>query len=549
MLRRLESVFDVREIGRQLRHVVLSALLIGILTGTGVALFYLLVWGWLLPAVRRLALPLVALAPLVGLGLARLTVTRILPVPDSESTDAYVKAYHRFRGRLPLSDLPAKLLASAATLGLGNAMGFEGPSILIGGTTGSSWAHLARRRKWVPEEASRTLMVAGAAAGVAAVFKAPLTGVVFALEVPFQADLARDALLPSLVSASASYLVFAGLSGTEPILPISPGAPFNLPDLAGAVLVGATCGLLARLGAWAIVRAKHLTLRPSLRILGAGLLMAMLAVASGLFFGDPLATGPGYNAVEWVTSAPRPVSALVLLFTLRAAATWCAVAGGGVGGLFIPLVIQGALTGAIVQAILQVPNETLFPVLGVAAFLGAGYHSPLAGVAFVAEATGQHGFVVPALVATVAAQLLMGSGSFSVYQRRERIEGLAHLLQRPVSSAMISSPSTLSGAASVQDFMREQVRRRHRWFPVVIDDLYAGTISLREAASVPSSAWSSTQVEDVMRHDRPTVAPDAPLHVALRLMRSAHATRIAVVEDERVVGVLTRTDLADLPLD
>ena len=97
------------------------------------------------------------------------------------------------------------------------------------------------------------------------------------------------------------------------------------------------------------------------------------------------------------------------------------------GGLFVPLVVQGAVTGAAVQAIVDVPNPTLFPTIGIAAFLGAGYRTPLAGVAFVAEATGQPGFVVPALLAAVAGQLAMGRWSFSPYQRDER---RGHLEQR-----------------------------------------------------------------------------------------------------------------------
>ena len=104
------------------------------------------------------------------------------------------------------------------------------------------------------------------------------------------------------------------------------------------------------------------------------------------------------------------------MLVLRCLATSATVAGGGVGGLFIPLVVAGALTGALVGNIVNPGDLDLFIVIGVAAFLGAGYRVPLAAVMFVAETTGRPSFVVPGLIAAVAAELLMGRASVTTYQ-------------------------------------------------------------------------------------------------------------------------------------
>ncbi len=101
------------------------------------------------------------------------------------------------------------------------------------------------------------------------------------------------------------------------------------------------------------------------------------------------------------------------------------VAGGGVGGLFVPLVVAGALLGRLAVGVVGGGNTTLFVVIGVAAFLGAGYRVPLAAVMFVAETTGRPGFVVPGLLAAVAAMLVMGRGSVTTYQRGSQPEGEA----------------------------------------------------------------------------------------------------------------------------
>ncbi len=102
------------------------------------------------------------------------------------------------------------------------------------------------------QDDAKVLMVAGAAAGIAAVFRAPLTGVVFALEVPYTQDVARRALLPALIAASTSYVTYVAILGTGRIFAISGSAAFDTRDIVGGFAVGLLCGGLARIGAWAI---------------------------------------------------------------------------------------------------------------------------------------------------------------------------------------------------------------------------------------------------------------------------------------------------------
>ena len=110
--------------------------------------------------------------------------------------------------------------------------------------------------------------------------------------------------------------------------------------------------------------------------------------------------------------------ALVLaMLVIRCVATSATVAGGGAGGLFVPLVVAGSLLGRAVGGAFG-DHTSLFVVIGVAAFLGAGYRVPLAAVMFVAETTGRPGFVVPGLLAAVAAELVMGHSSVTAYQMR-----------------------------------------------------------------------------------------------------------------------------------
>ncbi len=141
---------------------------------------------------------------------------------------------------LPARPLPFKLIGALATLGTGGAMGLEGTSILLGGTIGS--VATTRLRRFLTGNNAKVLMVAGAAAGVAAIFKAPATGAIFAIEVPYRDDFGRKLLLPSLVGAATGYLALAVVDGTTRLFPVHGSPSFDLRDLGGAIAIGLAAG-------------------------------------------------------------------------------------------------------------------------------------------------------------------------------------------------------------------------------------------------------------------------------------------------------------------
>jgi len=265
-------------------------------------------------------------------------------------------------------------------------------------------------------------MVAGAAAGVSAIFKAPATGAIFALEVPYHGDMARRMLLPALVASASGYLTFVSLSNTVPVLSVGVYSQYDfaLLDLFGALFVGATCAVGARLFAKMIRVAKA----QSLRSLPARLVICSVLLVA-IFYGvyaltdEPLTIGSGYDVFrDWLfVEADIAIWLLVIVFFARCLVSAIAVAGGGVGGVFIPLVVGGGLIGRAIGELVHPDRVGLYTLLGIAAFLGAGYRVPLAAVMFVAESTGRPNFVVPALFAAVAAELVMGGQSITAYQR------------------------------------------------------------------------------------------------------------------------------------
>ena len=542
------GVAELRALAMRSREVVIVSAVTGVLVGLGVAAFEHGSAGWLFERVLEAPVWAQVLAPLVGLLLSALALQVLAGGASQATTDVYIQAMPDPRAPFPLRPVLGRLTASFATLGFGGTAGYEGPSLYLGAGMGAAiHDRLSRRLGGLDRH---VLLAAGAAAGVAAIFKAPATGAVFALEVPYQDDLARGALLPALVGAASGYTTYVALEGTAPLIPVAGSPPIDLRDLAAAAAIGLVCGLGARFYAFLVRQAKRAQDRfPALlRAAVSGLALSGLVVLSRVMFeGEPLSMGPGYEAIRWALDPDRTLVIVAVLATVRAAGTIFTI-GGGVGGLFVPLVVQGALSGRLVGGLFGGNQQSLFVVVGIAAFLGAGYRVPLAAVMFVAEATGRPGFVVPGLIAAVVAELVMGDASVSPYQRRRHRGHLEERAQLPVAQALVTDPATVDPGSSLADFYAEHVAMaRRRAVPVVDDRTYQGMVLLEDVLAIDPVRWVDTEVRELMRTDLPTAAPADTLGTALAAMVAASAEQLAVVGSAgELHGMVSRTSILDL---
>lgn len=410
---------ELRELVQRSREVVLLAAVTGVVTGLAVRGFEYLI-DELYHRVLTAPLWWSATAPAIGLITAAFVLRFGGGGASPATSDEYLRAFHDPAYRLRPRHVAARITASIATLGSGGSLGLEGPSLYGGSAIGA----IIQRRLPKPFRGSdhRTLLVAGAAAGVAAIFKAPATGAIFALEVPYRDDMARRMLLPALVASASGYLTFVTLSNTVPLLSVAGFSikSFQLIDLLGALLVGITCAIGARIFAKLMRIAKGISLHDlPLRLVVTSLSLVGLFFLSRELTGQPLSLGAGYEVFrDWLfVENDIALWLLAAVFLIRCFASAFTTAGSGVGGVFIPLVVGGGLVGRAVAEVIHPERAPLYTLLGIAAFLGAGYRVPLAAVMFVAETTGKPNFVVPALFAAVAAELVMGQQSITAFQR------------------------------------------------------------------------------------------------------------------------------------
>jgi CIC family chloride channel protein len=198
--------------------------------------------------------------------------------------------------------------------------------------------------------------------------------------------------------------------------------------------------------------------------------------------------------------------------------------------------------------LMQQPNSSLFPVIGIAAFLGAGYRVPLAAIMFVAESTGSPGFVVPGLIAAAVAQLVMGKSSVSAYQVAARAGHLERRFAMPLANALQTDVLTIPPDGTVAEFFwHHLIGNREKSVPVVDGATYCGMVRMDELDAVPRAEWDTTAVSAILRDDMPVARPGWMLGEALIAMERADVDRMAVVAvDGTFVGVVATSEILKL---
>ncbi|MBI3129808.1 MAG: chloride channel protein [Acidobacteria bacterium] len=307
-----------------------------------------------------------------------------------------------------------KVWACAMTIGFGGSAGVEGPGKWLGSALGLQFHRSLRalsqavpilRRLMAP---ASVMVRAGSAAALAAVFRAPLSGALMAAEQEGVLD--SDALVPCLFSAATGFMVFSAWMGLQPLIPVARTYQAHFTGILWAVLLGLACGLLASAFLWlkALLRRRLDPIPLMWRGLVAGLGLALLALpAHFLWEGFPVTQGGGLELVAHLLKGDTLSRQAILFLALKLVATALTLAGGGIGGIWLPSIAMGASLGAAFDGVLGLGQPGYMTLIGGAAFAGATHETLLIPVVFLAETTAQAGLVIPALVGTGAAYLVV----------------------------------------------------------------------------------------------------------------------------------------------
>ena len=352
-------------------------------------------WGlWLIPLVTTLG----------GL-LSGILVYTFAPEAEGHGTDAAVEAFHFKGGRVrPIVPL-IKVFASAITIGSGGAAGREGPTAQISVGVGSMLADLLR----LPDEERRILVLAGMAAGLAAIFRSPLGMAIFSVEILYSGmAFETEALIYTVVASVVAYAVNGLFVGWSPIFLFPQTVHFTQPiALVGYAILGVVAGIVGAIeapifyGIRDLFRALKIPnhVKPAI----GGLLMGLLALVV------PETISTGYGWVQKAMTGDYIGWSLIFLALAKILAMSLTISSGGSGGVFGPNVYIGGMVGAWVAFVADhfIPgagfNTAAFAVVGMAAVFAGTARVPIATLIMVAEMTGGYGLIVPSMLATTIA--------------------------------------------------------------------------------------------------------------------------------------------------
>jgi CIC family chloride channel protein len=377
---------------------------------------------------------LLLLLPVAGGLISGLLVRTFAPEAEGTGTDSYIDAFHNKAGSMRRRVPWVKSLATLATLSSGGSAGKEGPVAQIGSGIGSA---LGRYLK-MGARARRTLMVAGAAGGLGAIFRAPLGGALTAVEVLYKEDLETDALTPAILSSVTAYTVFCSVNGFHHVFEYSSEAFHSPMELPFYAVLGLVCSGVGYLYVNFLHGSKRLFfdrlpinkyLVPPL----GGLLVGLV----GFFYPQAMGQGLGYvqqlilqQPIDGIQSG---VGFLAMLAVLKIVTTSFTISSGGSGGVFAPSLFIGAMLGGSVGTLSQqlfpayVPDVVPFVVVGMGAFFAGVANAPIASLMMVCELTGAYELLPPLMVVAIVA--LMTSRRWSIYttQVDNKFSTKAHL--------------------------------------------------------------------------------------------------------------------------
>jgi chloride channel protein, CIC family len=446
-----------------------------------------------------------------------------------------------------------KPISSAISIGSGGPFGAEGPIIMTGGAFGSMIAqffHLTSAER-------RTLLVAGAAAGMSATFASPLAAVLLAVELLLFEWKPRS-LIPVALASAAAAATRRYVIGMGPLFPTPPHPAFLGPaGLLGCVLVGLLAGALSALLTMAVYASEDAFRKLPIHWMWWPIIGGFVVGVGGLIF--PQALGVGYDTIGQMVQGHVLLATIAGILIVKSIIWAVSLGSGTSGGVLAPLLLMGGALGGLLSSFL--PNEGLgfWPLIAMGATLGGTMRVPFTGVVFAVEVTHDMNVILPLLLASVVAHgftVLTMKRSILTEKIARRgyhlsceyaVDPLEILFVREVMRPNVVAIPADTPVADLANSLRDkQSSRRQQLYPVVNRDYeLVGVLPRHELHQFLRSA-NGQELKDVIRRDAKVAYPDEPLRVIVYRMAETGLTRFPVVErngSKKLMGIISLDDL------
>ena len=479
-----------------------------------------------------------------------LVMGRFAPMASGANLARVRRAYSQDPSILDSRSVAATALGTPISLGSGAPLGPEGPTVVISSGIAMAIARLLR----VPKRMVRGMIPVGTAAGIAAIFNTPITGVVFAME-EVMGSASKGVLGGTIVAAVAAAVVERMMLGGTPILRAPSGTWSDPMELVGFLLVGVVAGLVSGVAMRALVKvrgsAKKYFSSPVLRAAVGGAVVGLI----GIYI--PSILGVGYDTTSLFLRGGGSFAEAGLAFGGKVVAFVVALAAGLVGGIFAPSLFLGAALGAAVGhgTLMVFPDANIYPgayaLVGMGAFFAGLLRVPIASVLIVFEVTGDYGLILPLMLAVaVSISISRAISPHTLTEKQMLEEGWREpaaadpMARMTVSEAMSSEVTMVTAEMKLVDVARD-VSKRHRQYPVV--DHEGALLGLLPGTAI-AAAIRESRTEDTVASSieavKLVVSPKEEILDVMRRMRAAGVDRATVVDEHKhVVGFLSPSDM------
>ena len=513
------------------------------------------------------------LYPIIGILLAGVFVYYVVRDDISHGVTKILYAISQRKSRIKPHNMWSSLVASSLTIGFGGSVGAEAPIVLTGAAIGSNLGRLFRMEQ-------KTLMLlvgCGAAGAVAGIFKAPIAGLVFVIEV-LMLDLTMTSVLPLLISSVTAATMSYVFSGTEAMFQFSQTEEFVMERIPYVLLLGIFCGLVSLYFTRAMLRVEGIYASLSRRwqrfILGA----AMLSILIFLF---PPLYGEGYDTIETLLNGDfihlmdqSPflgmengywgiVIFLGLILLTKVFASAATNGGGGCGGVFAPSLYIGCIAGFFFSHVLNffglpvdLPEKN-FALMGMAGTMSAVMHAPLTGVFLIAELTGGYNLFLPLMITSIGSYVTIRAFEpHSLYTMRlaQKGELLTHhkdkavLTLMNVGSVIETDFIAVRPDMSLGDVVKEAIAKSSRsMFPVVnTEGVLLGIVLVDNIRNIMfrPELYERFRVSRFMVSPPARIVNDMPMEKIMHIFDDTKAWNLPVVDTEGIyIGFVSKSKI------
>jgi len=514
------------------------------------------------------------ITPLIGITLAALFVRYIVRDDISHGITKILYAISQRKSIIKAHNMWSSVVGSGLTIGFGGSVGAEAPIVLTGAAIGSNLAKAFR----LDQKTMMLMIGCGAAGAIGGIFKAPIAGLVFTLEV-LMMDLTMTSVAPLLISSVTATAISYILTGVQPMFPLNVTEPFLVHRIPWYLILGAICGLASlyftrgmnRLEQWM----KHTIGNMWLKLLVGGIMLSVLIflfpplygegydVIRQLIYGDSL-SALKYSPFEaYLASLPPQliiIAYFVAIILLKIVASVATNGGGGVGGIFAPSLFMGAIVGFVTARVMNLAGlsvpETSFALVGMAGLMSGVMHAPLTGIFLIAELTGGYHLFMPLMIVSVISYLtIMLFEPHSLYAMRlaQKGELLTHNKDRNVltllkmDNVLETDLKTVSPDMTLGELVKVISESKRNIFPVIDKDgRLRGIVLLDEVRNImfQPRLYNRFRVKQLMTSPAAILRVDQPMEKVMETFEDTGAWNLPVVDgDRRYLGFVSKSKI------